>query len=102
MQSSRHEGAPQPLSLRRAARTASSARGASAATPTLSLRALNRALLARQLLLRRHRLAPVRALEHLVGLQAQSPKAPYFGLAARLDPFVPEAAMSPTRAARKR
>jgi hypothetical protein len=65
----------------------------------LSLRAVNRALLARQLLLDRPRLpaaGPARAaqvvqtIEHLVGLQAQAPFPPYFGLHSRLDGFLPE------------
>jgi hypothetical protein len=42
----------------------------------LSRRAVNRATLARQLLLDRARLPVSHALEHLVGLQAQAPKAP--------------------------
>ena len=46
----------------------------------LSRRALNRATLARQLLLDRACLPVPDALEHLVGLQAQAPDAPYVGL----------------------
>src|SRR5689334_9540790 len=53
----------------------------------LSQRALNRALLARQLLLERRKLPVAEALEQLVGLQAQVPSDPYVGLSARLDPF---------------
>lgn len=49
-------------------------------TPTvLAQSALNRALLERQLLLCRVPMAVVDTAEHLVGLQAQSPLAPYVG-----------------------
>ncbi|WP_225095719.1 winged helix DNA-binding domain-containing protein [Streptomyces sp. CoH27] len=58
--------------------------------PVLSIRALNRATLARQLLLRRSALSPRDAVRHLVGLQAQNTEPPYYALAARLDACAPE------------
>jgi winged helix DNA-binding protein len=58
--------------------------------PVLSRRALNRTLLARQHLLARTDVAPGYMLEHLLGMQAQEPQAPYFGLWNRIDRFEPE------------
>jgi DNA glycosylase AlkZ-like len=58
---------------------------------TLTLRELNRATLARQLLLARRRVGIVAAVERLVGLQAQWAPAPYVGLWTRLDGFRREA-----------
>ena len=61
-----------------------------AAGDVVSQRDLNRALLARQLLLRRAPMAVPTAIEHLIGLQAQAPFPPYFGLWSRLDRFQPD------------
>jgi DNA glycosylase AlkZ-like len=55
----------------------------------LGRRALGRATLARQLLLERSSMAPLDAVHHLVGLQAQKPGDPYLALWSRLDPFDP-------------
>jgi hypothetical protein len=57
--------------------------------PRLSSRALNRALLARQLLLDRSPRPVLGAVEDLVGLQAQTPLAPYLSLWSRLHAFDP-------------
>jgi hypothetical protein len=53
----------------------------------LSTRALNRALLARQLLLERSELELTAALEQVAGLQTQYAPSAYIGLWSRLDDF---------------
>ena len=53
----------------------------------LTLRELNRAVLARQLLLERKRISPVALVERLVGMQAQWPPAPYVGSWTRAASF---------------
>lgn len=61
------------------------------ATPrVLDRRALNRAMLARQMLLARETIAVVGAVERLVGMQAQAPHPPYLGLWSRVEGFAAE------------
>lgn len=56
----------------------------------LGLRELNRATLARQLLLRREAQPPLGLVRHLVGMQAQVPHDPYTAMWSRLEQFEPE------------
>ena len=53
----------------------------------LTLRELNRALLARQLLLERRKLGVQKAVETLCAIQAQWPQSPYIALWTRLTGF---------------
>ena len=57
------------------------------ADTVLSERALNRALLARQMLLARAPVGLVAAVERLAGLQSQAPNPPYVGLWSRVAGF---------------
>lgn len=57
----------------------------------LNARALNRATLARQLLLDRADMPALDAVAHLCGLQAQEPQEPFVGLWSRLRAFDPAA-----------
>ncbi|MER8011244.1 MULTISPECIES: winged helix DNA-binding domain-containing protein [unclassified Streptomyces] len=80
------------------ARTRRAPRAGAADAPVLGPRALNRATLDRQLLLRRAPVSVAAAVGHLLGLQAQNVKPPYYALAARLDGFAPEHLSEPMAA----
>jgi Winged helix DNA-binding domain len=53
----------------------------------LTQRELNRATLARQLLLERKHVSPTAVIARLVGMQAQSPRAPFIGIWTRTASF---------------
>jgi len=59
----------------------------SASSDTITLRALNRATLARQVLLAREKVKPLAIIERLAGLQAQWPMPPFLGLWSRVHGF---------------
>jgi hypothetical protein len=69
------------------ATTKKTASAGSASAPMLTLRELNRATLARQMLLARERATPGKVIERLLGMQAQLPRPPFVGLWTRLARF---------------
>jgi hypothetical protein len=64
---------------------------ATSTADTLTLRQLGRATLARQLLLERAAMTPVKAVERLIAIQAQLARPPYIALWTRLAGFTREA-----------
>ena len=58
-------------------------------SPRLTARQLNRATLARQMLLRRERVSVVNAVQRVMALQAQEPASPYLALWNRIEGFDP-------------
>lgn len=59
--------------------------------PALTPRDLNRATLARQMLLAREKTTPLKAVERLAGLQAQLARPPHIGLWSRVDGYEADA-----------
>ncbi len=57
---------------------------------TLTRRAINRATLARQMLLARQKTTALDAIDRLLAMQAQWPRPPFIGLWSRLDGFARE------------
>ncbi len=64
---------------------------------TLTVRQLNRATLARQMLLERQKIPVVDAIERLGGMHAQEPKPPFLGLWTRVEGFRPESLLQSLR-----
>src|SRR5439155_26996615 len=62
-------------------------RGDGMTQETLTRKALNRALLARQMLLAPEETSALAVIEHLVGLQAQLARPPFVGLWTRIAGF---------------
>jgi len=65
----------------------SSKRARGTTGPVLGTRELNRALLERQMLLRRSNISVLEATRQLVAIQSQAPNPPYFALWTRLEDF---------------
>ena len=87
----RRRAPPRAAHARRRGRTAGAEESPVVPPPTLTSRALNRATLARQLLLERAPLGVEDVVGRLVGLQAQVPHDPYTALWSRIEGFDPVA-----------